>query len=69
MGYRTAGLVVHTSLHDHGGDCDDVSDQAWGAFCEDVETAIAKHLSGTSTPGSWTEHIACLCSGCEEASG
>lgn len=65
MGYRAAGLVVKTSLHDHGGSCDAVSDAKWAAFVEDVEKAIAEHLSGTYTPGTWMDHHDCLCSSCD----
>lgn len=66
MGYREAGLIVKTSLHDHGGDCDDISDAKWSEFYAVVEAAVAEHLSGRYTPGAWIDHHRCLCAGCEE---
>lgn len=63
MGYRPAGLAVRTSLHDHGGECDAKSDEAWARFSEAVQKAAEEFLP---TEYSWIEHVDCQCVSCEE---
>lgn len=63
MGYRPAGLSIRTSLHDHGGECDRESDEAWGRFVEAVHKAIEEFLPGEFT---WVGHVYCQCASCEE---
>jgi hypothetical protein len=63
MGYRPAGVIIRTSLHDHGGECDRESDQAWSDFLGVVEEAMKVFLDSRCT---WIEHSDCQCASCEE---
>jgi len=66
MGYRPAGLRITSTLHDHGGECDEASDRDWAAFCAAVRDAADSILrQGGEGAKVWIEHVNCDCATCQ----